>query len=343
VDNYDRRDRDRLILSTVLALLFMGVVFAVFGVLDLFSIEVPEYSGPLYVSLGDTEEEAAELAPEPEEPADRPRPEAQAQTAPDRTAERTAEAATETTVSASESASRTGRTESSATEAAETRPDTPSRETAPPEEPPETAEDAPAGPGTFEQTGPDGRLGRVEERPLVVQPQEITPRTGGNEGTAPGADEASEPETGETGDGILGDLSAVDQALARADTGESGESGETDGAADGEGTGEAERSIGTPENPVTLEDLQARRKLLTRVEPDIPAELARGLPPTLNLQVSFELLPSGLITGLQITRSSGNTDIDSIVREAIRKWRFQAVPESAGSVRVWVQYTITVR
>ncbi|MFW5747495.1 MAG: energy transducer TonB family protein, partial [bacterium] len=53
--------------------------------------------------------------------------------------------------------------------------------------------------------------------------------------------------------------------------------------------------------------------------------------------------PSGSVTDLQMMGSSGNTDIDSIVREAIRKWRFERVQDSAGSVRVRVLYTITVR
>lgn len=314
--NFDRKDRERLILSTALALAFMAAVFAIFGVLDLFYIEIPEYSGPIYVSLGEAEEERDQEPAAEEAPAERAQPEtreeAPAEPAPERAAERSAEPSPEAAA--------------------------PRTDTAPPEEPPETAEETPAGPGTFERTGPAGRLDRVEKRIPEVQPQEITPRTGGDEGTAPGTEEADRPEAHIFEDD---DMSSLDEAFAQAETGDT--DGAIDGQENGQENGEAERSIGTPDNPVTLNELKARRTLLDQVEPQIDPDLARGLPETLNIQISFTLLPSGSVTDLQMMGSSGNTEIDSIVREAIRRWRFQAVHESAGSVRVRVIYTITVR
>ena len=182
----------------------------------------------------------------------------------------------------------------------------------------------------------------MEERPLEVQPEQITPRAGDEEGTAPGDEETGRVD--ESGAGMFGEeeLGSLDQAFAQADT---DATGETEGRDDGqaEGAGEAERSIGTPDNPVTLDQLSALRQPLAIGEPQIPPELAQGLPPEWKIRISFELLPSGYITDLHIRPDSGNTDIDSIVREAIRKWRFQAVPESAGSVRVRVLYTVTTQ
>ncbi len=310
--NFDRKDRERLILSTALALAFMAAVFAIFGALDLFYIEIPEYSGPIYVSLGEAEEERDQEPAAEEAPAERAQPETRTEPVPERAAERSAEPSPEAAA--------------------------PRTDTAPPEEPPETDEETPVGPGTFEQTGPEGRLDRVEERIPEVQRQEITPRTGGDEGTAPGTEEADESEARIFEEE---DLSSLDETLAQAETGDT--DGAIDGQENGEENGEAERSIGTPENPVTLDELKARRRPINLEEPQIDPELARGLPETLNIQISFKLLPSGSVTDLQIMPSSGKTEIDNAVLEAIRKWRFERVQDSAGSVRVRVLYTITVR
>ncbi|MFP4563348.1 MAG: TonB family protein [Spirochaetia bacterium] len=313
--NFDRKDRERFILSTALALAFMAAVFAIFGVLDLFYIEIPDYSGPLYVSLGEAEEERVQEPAAEEAPAEQVRPESRTEPAPERAAERVAEPSPEAAAPSPEADAPV--------------PAAPRTDTAPSEEPPETAEEAP---------GPEGRQDRVEERIPEVQPEQVTPRTGGDEGTAPGSEEADEPEAGIFEDD---DLSSLDEAFAQADTGDT--DGATDGQENGEENGEAERSIGTPENPVTLDELKARRRPINLQEPQIPPELAQGLPRILSIEISFTLEPSGSVTDLQMMGSSGNTDIDSIVREAIRKWRFERVQDSAGSVRVRVLYTITVR
>ena len=59
-------------------------------------------------------------------------------------------------------------------------------------------------------------------------------------------------------------------------------------------------------------------------KPAIPKWVSReGV--TLKIVISFKLLPEGIISKINVEKSSGYSDIDAAVTEALRRWKFQAV------------------
>ncbi len=71
------------------------------------------------------------------------------------------------------------------------------------------------------------------------------------------------------------------------------------------------------------EPAQKRAPLFTPL-PIVPEWVSRqGL--TLRVAVSFELMPEGIVRSLKIISSSGYSDVDSAVLEALRRWRFEAI------------------
>jgi TonB family protein len=91
---------------------------------------------------------------------------------------------------------------------------------------------------------------------------------------------------------------------------------------------------------ITWEDNQNRSPLNTP-EPEIPSWVAEeGL--RLVVEVSFLLTPDGFLTSLRITTSSGYTEIDSRVLEALRKWKFPSV-EGTMNVKGRITYVIGIK
>jgi TonB family protein len=63
---------------------------------------------------------------------------------------------------------------------------------------------------------------------------------------------------------------------------------------------------------------------------------------TLFATVSFSLAPEGIVSSVRVERSSGYSDVDAAVTEAIRRWRFSAA-KGARVLKGKVPYTITAR
>ena len=77
-----------------------------------------------------------------------------------------------------------------------------------------------------------------------------------------------------------------------------------------------------------LEELQLQRRILSRPDlllpDDILGELAEGVR-RLTVPVVITILPNGLISDVQLVRSSGVTRLDTLIRENLRNWKFQPI------------------
>ncbi|MEW5817015.1 MAG: TonB family protein [Spirochaetota bacterium] len=105
--------------------------------------------------------------------------------------------------------------------------------------------------------------------------------------------------------------------------------------------------LGSSDSPLDLKQLQAMRKLLPPVvnpQEYFSRELKEKLSanPVPNVIVMFDLLPSGIITGLKMSPPSAYPELDSAVLKAIRQWRFQAVDSAFGNVRVTLSFPIVI-
>lgn len=339
-----RNDIERLILSFFIALGIFAVIVAVISFLPLGSDPFPDYDGPMYVTLEEPEPAEPEPAAVPEEP------EPSAETAiperrlPEEEQPRRAEEPGEQPP---------GSAAAQAPPAADTpQPAAPGTE----EEPAEAREETAGGAAGQERDSAAGAgVPGADETEAEPLPEQEEPRTA--EGAGPGSGRAAgEPGPGdesgrrdetedtgaspEPGPGMLGDLDDLDRALAQADEETGDETGE--GAERGEQEGNA-GAFGSPDDPIDIETLTAKRKALHMPKPEIGSDLAENLPPVWEVVVSFTLLPSGHITDLNIEPDSGNTEVDWIIQNTILTWKFEPVPRDAGSVKVLARYRIRVR
>jgi len=100
--------------------------------------------------------------------------------------------------------------------------------------------------------------------------------------------------------------------------GTAGETGKTQGALN---SNTLDSGSGVP---IQWEEPSAARKALYMPKPAIPKWVSReGV--TLKIVISFKLLPEGIISKINVEKSSGYSDIDAAVTEALRRWKFQAV------------------
>jgi len=78
---------------------------------------------------------------------------------------------------------------------------------------------------------------------------------------------------------------------------------------------------------IEWEDPAAGREAVTMVLPRIPRWVSeQGL--RLKIVVAFVLTPQGILSAVHLEESSGYSDVDSAVLEAVRKWKFKAVMSS---------------
>jgi TonB family protein len=130
-------------------------------------------------------------------------------------------------------------------------------------------------------------------------------------------------------------LSALDKALDKKDTKEG------NAASSGDKTGDknASSSKGDATPLIQWED-NKDRKPLSMAKPVIPDWVAKqGV--RLSVLAAFTLTPQGFLTGIKVEKSSGYTDVDANVVDALRKWKFEAVGGSV-NVKGRVTYIISV-
>ncbi len=352
-------EAERLIVSFFIALGFFGLLAIGARFLPWERLSFPVYSGPLQITIDlpeemrtrvevDEEPLPAEVREEPAEEETAPR-----RGDPDRPSrnevprpetERSAQSAAAEQRAAAEPAGRGRREEPLRQDGRDTAP-----EPAAEREVPRGREETEELPSEVDVPAREDAREEVAEAERTVRPREEEPvrgRTGEQEGeTAEPAEtvsegaEAASPEEAPREEGLYGDLDRLDEALARAGEGDRTAS-EADDAA---GTQPGDGGLGTAGAPIEMETLTAARRPLSLPQPEISAELARNLPRQLEVVISFQLLPTGYIGDLKFITDSGNTVVNSIISEAIRKWRFEPVSRETGSVQVRVKYQIRIR
>lgn len=135
----------------------------------------------------------------------------------------------------------------------------------------------------------------------------------------------------------------LDRTLAelQVDTNSSEPTAETPAGESRPVDGESARQPADPDESgfvIEWEDPAAGREAVTMVLPRIPQwVLEQGL--RLKVVVAFVLTPQGILSSVHLEKSSGYSEVDSAVLEAVRKWKFKAV-RSNQRVRGRVPYKI---
>jgi TonB family protein len=136
-----------------------------------------------------------------------------------------------------------------------------------------------------------------------------------------------------------GSLADLDRALTESTTTTPPGTTKEDGKKTDDATGESTGDDGSG-TTIKWEDNQDRPPLY-RPKPDIPDWVSReGLH--LTVVISFVLTPDGILSGFKVKKSSGYTDVDEAVVDALRRWRFPAVA-GTGNVSGEITYYISPR
>jgi TonB family protein len=312
--------RERLFVSVFLAILVHFILLLVLQlVLKLEHTRVPEYSGPLYVTLGETPE-VAPVIEKAQEPKQLPKLE-QEQPQVEQTATDLADQA------------------SAAANLPHLRPapDTTQEPTARPrtglrfldsEQPPSS--DEPFLP-------PD----REAFQSPPAQTQELKEPVPDLGTPVPGQSEVR-PQEDSDQPSVL-DLRSLDSSLSQ--TSSTGtESGSREGApASTSKTGTQSTSVQEGREGIVIlwDDPSQGREPTYTPRPQIPAWVSQqGL--RLQVVVSFVLTPQGVLRDVRVEQGSGYSDVDAAVLEALRRWKFRPV-SSTRTVVGRVPYSIIPR
>lgn len=174
---------------------------------------------------------------------------------------------------------------------------------------------------------------RGEESPgsrLVYDEQSPSDRPGRDENNLQSSSESADPSL--LSDDELSDkLAALEERpggeLLRSEVGETERRGEE---SDQQRRIADSREASVDINKLDLSTSRQNRSLLvSSLDGERIAEILRNsdLPQSLEIEVSFTLSAEGIPQLPQILRSSGSTDLDNVVKNAIRSWRFSSVSE----------------
>jgi outer membrane biosynthesis protein TonB len=72
------------------------------------------------------------------------------------------------------------------------------------------------------------------------------------------------------------------------------------------------------------------RELLRWVAPDITPDMLEGLPQRFPIEVAFFLRPDGRPFNPRVSPSSGRTDLDNVIQNAVRNWQFSELENASG-------------
>lgn len=292
------RVRERLWTSVGLAVALHAVTFVLLQLfLVLRSESLPTYSGPLFVQLEEVPVIQQARQPAPSAPAPRPAP------------------VREQGTSAAPAPS---------TAAPAAQPLRPAEQAAPkPSGSPfrlegAAAQEAPPAQGPLRPSG-EGVQSPSEEPTL--------PAAGVQK---PGAPLRAEAPTKEAGPTLpLETLKAVDRALAGGKTGEAGarsSTGPSTATTSGPAAGQTGGTGTMSQEGISIlwEDPAAGREPIFTPKAVVPDWVRRaGL--TLTTEVNFVLTPQGVMQTVRAGKSSGYSDVDTAVLEALRRWKFKPV------------------
>ena len=311
--------RERLVVSVFLAILVHFILLLVLQlVLKLERTRIPDYTGPLYVTLGETPDEAPviEKAEEPRQlpPMEREQPRVEQSSAeqggaasgmpllrPVPSPETTRESTTRP---------RTGLRFLD-------QPETPSSDERylPPEQ--EAYQSPPAPTQTSREPVP------AQEVPAPSQ-SELRP-----------SEESEQPSVLDLGR-LDSSLTQSDDAGTRSGTQEGGPVAQPTTGAQSTSAQEGREGI-----VILWDDPSQGREPTYTPRPQIPAWVSeQGL--RLQVVISFELTPQGVLRNVKVDQGSGYSDVDAAVLEALRRWKFRPV-SSTRTVTGRVPYAIIPR
>jgi TonB family protein len=313
--------RERLVVSVFLAILVHFILLLVLQlVLKLERTRIPEYTGPLYVTLGETPDEAPviEKAEEPRQlpPMEREQPQVE---------QSSAEQA-QGNVSSSLPLLRPAPSTETTREPT-TRPRTGLRFL-----------DQPETPSSDERYLPPEPEGYQSPPAQTQEPREPAPAQGL---PAPGQAEVRPAE--QPDQSSLLDLRSLDSSLTQTDDAGT-QSGTRDGGPTSQPTAGAQSTSaqeGREGIVILWDDPSQGREPTYTPRPQIPGWVSeQGL--RLQVVVSFGLTPQGVLRDVKVEQGSGYSDVDAAVLEALRRWKFRPV-SSTRTVTGRVPYTIVPR
>jgi len=311
--------RERMVVSVFLAILVHFILLLVLQlVLKFERTRIPDYTGPLYVTLGETPDEAPviEKAEEPRQlpPMEREQPRVEQSSAEQGGA------------ASGQSLLRPVPTPETARES-ETRPRTGLRFL-----------DRPKTPSSDEPYVPSADDGTLSPPAQTQAPREPIP-----DQEVPALRESEVRPAEESDESSVLDLRALDSSLIQSDDTGS-RSGTQEGGPTAQPTTGAQSTSAQEgrEGIMILWDNPSQgREPTDTPRPQIPDWVSeKGL--RLQVVVSFELTPQGLLQHVKVEKGCGYPDVDAAVLEALRRWRFQPV-SSARTVTGRVPYTIIPR
>ena len=313
--------RERLVVSVFLAILVHFILLLVLQlVLKIERTRIPEYTGPLYITLGETPDEAPVIEKE-EEPRQLPPMEREQPRVEQSSAEQA-----QGDVSSSLPLLRPAPAPQTTRES-ETRPRTGLRFL-----------DQPETPSSDERYLPPAAEG-TQSPP--AQPQTTREPVPAQEVPAPRQSEVRPAE--ESDQSSVLDLRRLDSRLTQSDSAGS-QSGSREGGPAAQPTTGAQSTSPQEgrEGIVILWDNPSQgREPTSMPRPQIPAWVSeQGL--RLHVVISFELTPQGVLRDVKVEQGSGYSDVDAAVLEALRRWKFPPV-SSTSSVTGRVPYTIIPR
>lgn len=187
----------------------------------------------------------------------------------------------------------------------------------------------------------------TESPPTVRSPQPPVQQPAWNQPVPVPEDREVRPEAGPGAEPSSKlDLSRLDRALGGEAAGTGTTSGGTSGPAAAPGAPAAPAAGGTsgPAKDYAIEWARPEqgREAVSTPRPTVPRWVSeKGM--SLQVTASFVLTPEGLLRDVQVERSSGYSDVDAAVLEALRRWRFDAAPPGSREVSGTIRYRIEPR
>jgi TonB family protein len=139
------------------------------------------------------------------------------------------------------------------------------------------------------------------------------------------------------------DLRTLDSSLSRSDSTGTGSGSREGGPATQPATGAQSTSAQEGREGIVIlwDDPSQGREPTFTPRPQIPGWVSeQGL--RLQVVVSFQLTPQGVLQDVKVVQGSGYSDVDTAVLEALRRWKFRPV-SSSRTVTGRVPYTIVPR
>jgi len=189
--------------------------------------------------------------------------------------------------------------------------------------PAQTGQPRPAGQG-FQVITPDATLPPAGTKAQGPPLRAVAPGSGGQAASA-------------------APLEDLDRALASGSAtragGDTGAGAAAGGAPGGAQSGAGQGAVSQEGISIVFDDPTRGREPTSTPPPKIPKWVSEaGL--RLTQEISFVLTPQGLLHSVRTIQSSGHSDVDSAVLDAVRGWKFKPAPASTGNVPGTVIYTI---